>query len=42
MEDLLCYDSPIGTYQHFSEVIVIIIRLEVNPEDGSSSAFRIR
>lgn len=38
----MCYDSPIGSYQRFSEVIVSIIRLEINPEDGSISAFRIR
>jgi len=38
----VCYGSRIGRYQHFSEVIVSIIRLEVNPKDGSSSAFRIR
>jgi hypothetical protein len=42
MGNLLCVDTPIGRYQHLSELTVSIISLEVNPEDGSSSAFRIR
>jgi hypothetical protein len=38
----VCFDSPIESSQLFIERIVSIIRLEVSPEDGSSSAFRIR